>query len=353
MNTRISVLLLSSILFLTSCGTKRHLSRTVSLPMPADTLRYQQPESNVDSLFRFTYPDHNRLQQLHKKQEPVVTPQRPKRPFVPSGVAPGTVIRKEYVDVSEQFHGVDRIGYYQITHRDIPQAFDGFRIVFASDLHYKSLFRKKELEGLVDAVNSQFPDLFLLGGDYQEGCEYVPELFEELSKIRSRYGTSAVMGNNDYERCHDQIIDEMKRHGMRPLEHQVDTIRMGKEQILIAGVRDPFDLKTNGVSPTLNLSPSDFVILLVHTPDYAEDVPVDNSDLVLAGHTHGGQVCILGYAPIVPSRYGRRFLTGLKYTTAMMPMIITNGLGTSQKKIRIGAPTEILVITLKAPKAKK
>lgn len=60
-------------------------------------------------------------------------------------------------------------------------------------------------------------------------------------------------------------------------------------EILIAGVRNPFNLQKNGVSPTLALSPDDFVILLTHTPDYAEDVAITNTDLVLAGHTHGGR----------------------------------------------------------------
>ena len=87
-------------------------------------------------------------------------------------------------------------------------------------------------------------------------------------------------------------------------------------------MRNPFDLKQNGKSPTLDLSPEDFVILLVHTPDYVEDVSVANTDLALAGHTHGGQVRIFGYAPIIPSHYGSRFLTGLKYNTANIPKAI-------------------------------
>mgnify|MGYP000102083902 FL=1 len=103
-----------------------------------------------------------------------------------------------------------------------------------------------------------------------------------------------MLGNNDYEACYDDIVREMRHYGMHLLEHKVDTLRRGGERILVAGVRNPFDLGKNGTSPTLGLSPDDFVILLTHTPDYAEDVPVTNSDLILAGHTHGGQVTLFG-----------------------------------------------------------
>jgi predicted MPP superfamily phosphohydrolase len=160
-------------------------------------------------------------------------------------------------------------------------------------------------------------------------------------------GTYGVMGNNDYERCHDEIIRTMKHYGMHPLEHEVDTLRKDGQQIIIAGVRNPFDLKHNGISPTLALKPEDFVILLTHTPDYVEDVDVSNTDLALAGHTHGGQVTLMGlYAPVVPSHYGRRFLKGEKKSSAGIPVIITNGIGTSSKKLRMFAPSEIVVIEL-------
>ena len=202
------------------------------------------------------------------------------------------------------------------------------------------------MDGLVRLLIAQQADVLLMGGDYQEGCEYMPELFAALAKVKTPMGTYGVMGNNDYERCHEDIIREMKRYGMHVLEHKVDTLRKNGQQILIAGVRNPFDLKQNGKCPTLGLAPEDFVILLVHTPDYIEDVSVANTDLALAGHTHGGQVRIFGYAPIIPSHYGSRFLTGLKYNTAKIPMIVTNGIGTSNKNIRIGAPSEIVIITL-------
>ena len=208
------------------------------------------------------------------------------------------------------------------------------------------LLKEKGLNDLVRLLIAQKADVLLMGGDYQEGCEYVEPLFSALARVKTPMGTYGVMGNNDYERCHDDIVNTMKHYGMRPLEHEVDTLRKDGQQIIIAGVRNPFDLGRNGVSPTLALSPKDFVILLVHTPDYIEDVSVANTDLALAGHTHGGQVRVFGVAPALNSHYGNRFITGLAYNSAKIPLIITNGIGTSKLPIRVGAPAEIIVITL-------
>jgi Predicted phosphohydrolases len=243
--------------------------------------------------------------------------------------------------------GAQHVNKYDFYHKDIPEAFDGFRIAFISDLHYKSALQEKGLIQLVRQLQTINPDLMLMGGDYQEGCQYVTELFDRLAKVQPKYGIVGVMGNNDYERCHEEIVAEMQKHGMRVLEHTCDTISKENQRIIVAGVRNPFDLKHNGISPTLALKPEDFVILLTHTPDYVEDVDVSNTDLALAGHTHGGQVTLMGlYAPVVPSHYGRRFLKGEKKSSAGIPVIITNGIGTSSKKLRMFAPSEIVMIEL-------
>lgn len=331
---------------LSSCKSKKVLVVSPAYPaLAADSLR---PDTTglVSELFA---PDHSQLKDLSRVQKTKgKQPSKPasRKSSVLTGVAPGTLITHSNISVPSAYKGIDRVVKYDFTHRDVPEAFDGFRIAFISDLHYKSLFKEKDLDALVRLLAAQQADVLLMGGDYQEGCEYVPELFAALAKVKTPMGTYGVMGNNDYERCHEDIVREMKRYGMHVLEHKVDTLRRNGQQILIAGVRNPFDLKQNGKSPTLGLAPEDFVILLVHTPDYIEDVSVANTDLALAGHTHGGQVRIFGYAPIIPSHYGSRFLTGLKYNTAKVPMIVTNGIGTSNKNIRIGAPSEIVIITL-------
>ena len=343
MKKLIYFLFLLSFLF-SSCKSKKNLVVSPSYPILNVDSLHSDTSTLSSTLFAPEYstlkkPERNKK---HQKQSKSVVA----RPSVPAGTAPGTLITHSAVSTSSAYKGVDRVVKYDFTHRDVPEAFDGFRIAFISDLHYKSLFKEKELAGLVRLLIAERTDVLLMGGDYQEGCEYVPELFAALSQVKTPMGTYGVMGNNDYERCHDDIVREMQRYGMRVLEHRVDTLKREGQQILIAGVRNPFDLKQNAKSPTLDLSPEDFVILLVHTPDYVEDVSVANTDLALAGHTHGGQVRIFGYAPIIPSHYGSRFLTGLKYNTANIPMIVTNGLGTSNRNIRIGAPTEVVVITL-------
>lgn len=343
---KLVVFLLILPLLLSSCKSKKNL--TASLPSPilrADSIR-SEPSDVIAELFA---PDHSQLKKLTpavKKKKQIEQPEIATRMAAPAIVAKGTNITSKDINVSSVYPGIDRVRKYEFTHRDVPEAFDGFRIAFISDLHYKSLFKEKGLESLVRLLTAQRADVLLMGGDYQEGCQYVPELFAALAKVKTPMGTYGIMGNNDYERCHDDIVREMNRYGMHVLEHKVDTLRRGGAEILIAGVRNPFDLPNNGQSPTLALSPEDFVIMLVHTPDYVEDVSVANTDLALAGHTHGGQVRIFGYAPIIPSHYGARFLTGLTYNTAKVPMIVTNGIGTSNKNIRIGAPAEVVVITL-------
>ncbi len=247
-----------------------------------------------------------------------------------------------------KFPGVGRIKEYEFRSDQVPAAFDGFRIVFASDFHYKSKFKEKQLRNAVRAMNSVSPDLLLMGGDYQESCDVVPELFAELSRVKAPYGKIGVLGNNDYERCRDEIIQAMRRYGIKLLEHRNDTIYKDGQQLIISGVRNPFDLANNGVSPTLSLSPDDFVILLTHTPDYVEDTDVSNTDLALAGHTHGGQVTFLRLiTPATGSKYGRRFLSGMKRNSRGIPVIITNGLGTSRKNIRFCAPSEVVLIVLR------
>lgn len=86
------------------------------------------------------------------------------------------------------------------------------------------------------------------------------------------------MGNHENNANYEIVRQEMERTGIRLLEHQVDTLWKGNQYILLCGIRNPFDLTKNGISPTLSLQAEDYVIMLTHTPDYVEDVDVSNTD---------------------------------------------------------------------------
>lgn len=248
-----------------------------------------------------------------------------------------------------KYKGVGRIRQYDIYNNQIPESFNGFRIAFATDFHYESRFTAKRLPNLVRALQSVDAYVLVLGGDYRgrEGGN-VEELFKALQQISTPYGTYAVMGNHERGEADSLARKAMKDCGVKLLEHRVDTLWKGNQFIEICGIRNPFDLKRNGVSPTLTLKPEDFVVMVTHTPDYVEDVDVSNTDLALAGHTHGGQVSLFKrWTPAGNfSKYGNRFLTGLKHNSQGIPVIISNGLGTSRKDVRLFTPSEVVLIVL-------
>ena len=244
--------------------------------------------------------------------------------------------------------GIGRIRRYTISNPQVPASFDGFRIAFASDFHLKSKYKYRHLHHTVQALLDEQPDVLLLGGDYQEGCQYVETLFSAIGEINPPYGIYAVLGNNDYERCTDNIRLAMNNNGIHLLEHTLDTLSINGQHIILAGVANGFDLGHYNISPTIALSDNDYVIMITHTPDYTEDVDITHTDLALAGHTHGGQVTLFGWiVPQTGSKYGRRFLSGLNYNSQGIPVITSNGLGTSRKNIRTGARSDVILVTLK------
>lgn len=254
---------------------------------------------------------------------------------------------------SVRYAGVDRVRDYEICSPDVPIAFDGYRIAFASDFHLKSRFKSRQLRGTVEALQSLAPDVLMLGGDYQEGCEYVEPLLAEIVRIVPPDGIYAVLGNNDYERCTDLIRSTMEQYGICLLEDAIDTIRKGNEYIFVWGANSYADrypaTRPNQKQCNLRcLSQDSFVILLTHTPDYVDDADVGVADFALAGHTHGGQVTLFGlYAPITASKYGMRYRSGMKHSLKGLPVIISNGLGTSRYPVRFFAPTDVIIVTLR------
>lgn len=243
--------------------------------------------------------------------------------------------------------GIKRVRTYDVTSPDIPYSFDGYRIAFVADMHYPSLFTDETLVSLGNVLRELNADLLLLGGDYQEDCEHVEPLFKTMMESKPADGAFAVLGNNDLERCTDIIKSLMVDHGIQLVEDTCIKVVRGGEHISIAGVHNFFRGPETDKSPTLKEPETDFVILLTHAPDYAEDQDISHADITLAGHTHGGQVTMFGaWAPVTASRYGQRFLKGLNWNSAGQPVITTTGIGTSRRAVRLFAPSEVILLRL-------
>lgn len=239
--------------------------------------------------------------------------------------------------------GVGRIKCYTLHSKRLPQSFDGFTVAFLSDTHYPSKFTRNRLAKVVRKLNMINPHVLLLGGDFVTSDDYACELFDSVSSVKTPYGIYAVWGNHENRRK-KVIADAMGKHSVRLLADEKVLLALNNDTLCIAGVADSFGSDTSLFD---SIPDNMFTILLSHTPDYAQNEKV-RADIVLSGHTHGGQVSLFGVVtPVKNTRYGKRFLRGLNYTDYNIPVITTNGVGTSRKKVRFCVPSEIVIVTLR------
>lgn len=242
--------------------------------------------------------------------------------------------------------GVGRVKRYTVCSEFLPDSFDGYKLAFISDTHYPSLFTRARLGRLVRKLRAEEPSILLLGGDYVTDDSCIDELLDSLSAVAFEDGLYAVLGN--HERKNATIVaDAMERYGIDLLCNEVVSIEQGGSSIRLVGIENSFVYDTVLADSLGRVGGSDFTILLCHTPDYAERTSFD-ADLVLSGHTHGGQVSLFGiYTPVRNSSYGTRFLRGKNRGYNGADVITTNGVGTSRRKVRFCVPSEIVMVTLR------
>jgi len=232
-----------------------------------------------------------------------------------------------------------------IESKDIPPDFDGKKIVFLSDIHQSLFFNEKRTEDLVNRVNELNPDLILLGGDYvSDDSPSVNSCFLKLSKLKAPLGIYGVLGNNDPP---ELSIASMKNANITYIGNNGLWVKNGTSKIRIGGVGDYIKDSQNQTAALGNSKEKDFVVLVSHNPDYFPEVDKSRVDLMLSGHTHGGQITFFGlFAPITHSKYGQKYISGVKKENNTT-LIISNGVGTIIAPLRFFAPPQIIVIKLK------
>lgn len=219
----------------------------------------------------------------------------------------------------------------------------GLKIVFASDFHFKKN-QTKQAENIIKIINNENADLVLLGGDFINGHKEksslpIKEIAHHFSKITSP--TYTVLGNHDYGAGNTKITKEFEQYKINVLSNNNKKVTVKNKTIYIAGVQD---LQTG--YPDINKALENTekpTILLTHSPDIFPEI-LQDINLTLAGHVHGGQIRIplLG-AIIIPSKYGNKYSQGL-IVENKQKMIVTKGIGTSILPLRFNCKPEIVVI---------
>ena len=249
---------------------------------------------------------------------------------------------------------------------DLPEAFDGYRIVQFSDAHVGS-YNGSMLENAIETINAQGADAIVFTGDLENlhPDELEPQM-SVLSQLHAKDGVFSVLGNHDYPTyldCDEATKAECVRKtkmlerkmGWQLLLNEHQTIRRDSDSIVIAGMENWGTLKRmpklGDVKKTMaGVSPSSFVLMLQHDPTAwrKKILPECHAQLTLSGHTHGGQFSIFGWSPasLTYDVWGGSAYEGDR------AIYVSTGLG-ALIPFRLNMPGEIVVITLKSKKVKK
>lgn len=227
---------------------------------------------------------------------------------------------------------------YKIVNSKINADYHGLKIVHLSDIHYGSIIFEKELNNIVEKINLIGPDIVVLTGDViDERIKADNEiLINYLSKINTKLGKYAISGNHDMPiETFNEIIE---RSGFINLNNDYTLIYNGNEPIMLSGISSYSDkidtnIKVSKTDEFLGSNEVLYSILLLHEPDLVDDLNLNNYDLILAGHSHGGQVKIPFYQlglPVKAKKYYKEY-----YNVNNTDLYISSGLGTSGYRLRL------------------
>jgi hypothetical protein len=233
-----------------------------------------------------------------------------------------------------------------------PKALDGLRIAAVSDLHVGAPHvGERKLERVVELVNAQNPDLIALLGDYADptvkgGEPVAPErVAEQLARLGAPLGVFAVLGNHDWLHYGARVPRALRHAGIEVLENDAQAIERDGQVLWVVGLADPNERQPAARAALALVPEGQPLIALTHDPDLFAHVR-HRAALTLAGHTHAGQVSLpLIRRAVAPTRRG--YVQDL-VEEAGGTLYVSRGVGTAQLPIRLNAPPEVAVITMRS-----
>lgn len=259
------------------------------------------------------------------------------------------------------FISVKRVNIHnvEVYSEKIPDECNNMKIALISDLHYNGFMEKERFSSMIETINEAKPDIILFAGDVYDHPKQNPpsdeirqELIELLKKLEAPYGKFAVLGESDHESTliHDTLYNLFYYADFELLSNSSILIHKdGSQTINLVGIDSSIGGRPDVEKAMSGIDANNFTMVLTHAPDIVTTLPLSDIDLILAGHSHGGQV----YLPILGALFSKegatKFVRGeytLKQGNNESKLIITNGLGTSDMDIRLFAPAQCTMIRL-------
>jgi predicted MPP superfamily phosphohydrolase len=245
---------------------------------------------------------------------------------------------------------------HEIKNRRLPAGFDGLRIVQFSDTHIGFHYNLDTFEKLMDEINSLAPDIILFTGDLMDNPNEFNEherMVQTLKRLEAEFGKYAIYGNHDHGGYGSDIYKKiMEEAGFTLLMNESDSVTLlDGSSIYIAGVDDAMLGRPNLEAAIWGIPKDSYTILLAHEPDHMADLAAKNNiHLQLSGHSHGGQIQLPFYGPLVTPPLAEVYTEGFYQVGdgEGMPLYVNRGLGTTRLPFRFLSRPELSVFTLKS-----
>lgn len=286
-------------------------------------------------------------------RQPVPAVRADRRKFLKTGAAilPVLALGSTGTGVARSFTGV-RIPEIDMRYPDLPDALDGFSILHLSDLHLGYYYHLAELEETLRELESKKIDLVLITGDVADDLDQLPGALKLIDQIKTSYPKFVSLGNHEYHRGIRNVTQILDKGPVMLLKNTGHTITVSNQPLFVGGADDPVImhsdvrefLSRSAREATVDAPPDSFRILMSHRPRALDVAEKYGIDLVLSGHTHGGQIGLNGRS-LFESIADETYLWG-KYKLGSSQLYTSSGVG-HWFPFRLGCPAEAPVITLR------
>ncbi|RUL81246.1 metallophosphoesterase [Tautonia sociabilis] len=231
---------------------------------------------------------------------------------------------------------------WEVEHPGLPEPLEGLRILHLTDLHLTRAYSDRFFEAMIEQAEGFEADLIAFTGDLIDDAALLDRVGPLLSRFRGRLGRFAILGNHDYRTDAEGAFDALRSAGFEVVEGRWSSIEADGTRLAIGGTSAPW-----GPLPERSAEPgAGFRFLLSHSPDTLPWASRIGVDLMLSGHTHGGQYRLPLFGPVLlPSRYSRRYDRGF-FRRGPTLMYVSQGIA-AQHPIRVNCPAEISRFTLR------